>query len=254
MPVKLAGFASGDRTDIKLPDAQQQLLEAVAATGKPLIVVMMNGSALAVGWAKEHAAAILEAWYPGESGGTAIAETLLGKNNPAGRLPVTFYWSVDDLPAFDDYSMKGRTYRYSTTPPLFAFGDGLSFTSFAYTNASLSQAKIVAGDPVSLNVHVENTGSLDGDEVVEVYLTNPQGAAAAAPIRSLVGFKRIHLAAHEGSDVSLEIAPRSLSQVDAAGHRAILPGRCLISVGGHQPGSATPALPLEITGRIAMPE
>jgi beta-glucosidase len=254
MPIKVAGFSGGDRTDIRLPDAQLQLLQAVAATGKPLVVVMMNGSAVAVDWAKEHAAAILEAWYPGESGGTAIAETLLGANNPAGRLPVTFYRSIDDLPAFDDYSMKGRTYRYSTAKPLFAFGDGLSFTSFAYTQQSLSQKKIVAGEKLSVTVHVENTGTIDGDEVVEVYLTPPVESAAQAPIRSLIGFTRIHLAAHEGRDVIVPIDPRSLSQVDALGHRAILPGHYLISVGSHQPEASTQSLPLEITGRSAMPE
>ncbi len=254
MPVKVEGFSGGDRTDIKLPEAQLRMLEAVAATGKPLIVVMMNGSALAATWAKEHAAAILEAWYPGESGGTAIAETLLGKNNPAGRLPVTFYRSIEDLPAFDDYSMKGRTYRYSTAPPLFAFGDGLSFTSFAYAHPALSQPKLVAGDPLNVNVHVENTGALDGDEVVEAYLTPPAAGAASVPRRWLVGFTRIHLAAHEGRDVSLEIDARSFSQVDAAGHREIVPGHYLISVGGHQPDGETQTLPLEITGGSAMPE
>jgi beta-glucosidase len=254
MPIKVAGFSGGDRTDMRLPDAQQQLLEALAATGKPLIVVMMNGSALAAGWAKEHAAAILEAWYPGQSGGTAIAETLLGSNNPAGRLPVTFYRSIDDLPAFDDYSMKGRTYRYSTASPLFAFGDGLSYTTFAYHHAALSAVKIVAGDSLSLNVSVENTGALDGDEVVEVYLTPPANGPAPTPIRSLIGFTRVHLAAHETRDVAIAIDPRNLSMVDAIGHRAILPGQYLIAVCGHQPDANTPTLPLEITGRHAMPE
>jgi beta-glucosidase len=254
MPIKVAGFSGGDRTDIRLPDAQLELLKAVAATGKPLIVVMMNGSALAAGWAKEHAKALLEVWYPGESGGTAIAETLLGSNNPAGRLPVTFYKSVDDLPPFDDYSMKGRTYRYSNVEPLFAFGDGLSFTTFSYSRPTLSQTKLVAGESLTLMVHVENTGLLDGDEVVEVYLTPPVGATPDAPIRSLVGFTRIHLAAHKGQDVSVVIDPRNLSQVDALGHRAIVPGNYQISVGGHQPDAKAHSLALQITGRSAMPE
>jgi beta-glucosidase len=254
MPVKVAGFSGGDRTDINLPEAQAQLLEAVAATAKPLIVVMMNGSALAAGWAKEHADAILEAWYPGEWGGTAIAETLLGLNNPAGRLPVTFYRAIDELPAFDDYSMKGRTYRYSTSKPLFAFGEGLSFTDFAYTKAVLSPPRIFAGDSVRLKVHVENTGALDGDEVVEVYLTHAPEDGASTPIRSLVAFTRVHLPAHEGRDVNLTINPRQLSQVDAAGHRAILPGRYLISVGGRQPDGGMASLSLEIEGRSDMPE
>jgi beta-glucosidase len=252
MPVKVEGFSGGDRTDIKLPEVQLQLLEAVAATGKPLIVVMMNGSALAVNWARDHAAAILEAWYPGEAGGTAIAETLLGTNNPAGRLPVTFYRSIDDLPAFDDYSMKARTYRYSTAKPLFAFGDGLSYTTFAYTHAELSKSRIVAGESLDVNVHVENTGPVAGDEVVEVYLAAPD--VKDAPLHSLVGFQRIHLPPHEGTDVSVAIDPRKLSQVDAAGHRAVLPGHYLLCIAGHQPDSTTPTLALDITGRSALPQ
>jgi beta-glucosidase len=252
MPVKVEGFSGGDRTDIKLPEVQLQMLEAVAATGKPLIVVMLNGSALAVNWAKDHAAAILEAWYPGQAGGTAIADTLLGVNNPAGRLPVTFYRSIDDLPPFDDYSMKARTYRYATAKPLFAFGDGLSYTSFAYTKANLSKPKIVAGESLDLKVHVENTGRVAGDEVVEVYLAALD--AKDAPVHSLVGFQRVHLAAHEGADVSIAIDPRKLSQVDAAGHRAVLPGHYLLSVAGHQPDSTTATLALDITGRSALPQ
>jgi beta-glucosidase len=252
MPVKVTGFSGGDRTDIKLPDSQLQLLEAVAATRKPLVVVLMNGSALAVNWAKDHAAAILEAWYPGESGGTAIAETLLGTNNPAGRLPVTFYKAIEDLPPFEDYSMQGRTYRYSTATPLFAFGDGLSFSKFTYSHASLNSPKIVAGESVTVNVNVENTSAVDGDEVVEVYLTSPAGAGV--PIRSLVGFTRVHLAAHQGGDVGLIIDPRQLSQVDEAGHRSIRPGHYSLTVGGHQAGNEITSLPLEITGRSAVPE
>ncbi len=136
MPIHIEGFSGGDRTDIKLPAAQQHLLEAVAATGKPLVVVLMNGSALAVQWAQQHANAVLEAWYPGEAGAAAIAETLSGKNNPAGRLPVTFYASVDQLPAFTDYSMANRTYRYFKGTPLYGFGYGLSYTTFAYSKYS----------------------------------------------------------------------------------------------------------------------
>jgi beta-glucosidase len=215
---------------------------------------MMNGSALAADWAKEHAAAILEAWYPGQSGGTAIAETLLGSNNPAGRLPVTFYKSVEDLPAFDDYSMKGRTYRYTAAPPLFAFGDGLSFSNFGYSHLALSQTRIAAGEPVNVSVHVENEGPINGDEVVEVYLTPPAEGVADAPIRSLVGFRRIHLAAHEARDVSVTIDARNLSLVDRSGNRAIHAGRYLISAAGRQPGGKTQSVPLDITGQSVLPE
>ena len=141
MPIQVPGFKGGDRTDIGLPEAQQQLLEALAATGKPLVVVLMSGSAVAVNWAQEHAAAVLEAWYPGEEGGTAIAETLAGVNNPSGRLPVTFYASLDQLPPFEDYSMQNRTYRYFQGKPLYGFGYGLSYSTFEYSNLKLSRPR-----------------------------------------------------------------------------------------------------------------
>ena len=152
------------------------MLEAVAATGKPVILVLTNGSALAVNWANEHANAILDAWYPGEEGGTAVAETLSGKNNPAGRLPVTFYKSADQLPPFEDYAMKGRTYRYFTGTPLYPFGYGLSYTKFAYSDLSVSSPAVAAGDPVSADVTVTNSGSGEGDEVVQLYLEISQRA------------------------------------------------------------------------------
>jgi beta-glucosidase len=252
MPVKVEGFAGGDRTDVKLPEAQEQMLEAVAKTGKPLIVVLMNGSAVAVNWAQEHAAAVLEAWYPGQAGGTAIAETLLGQNNPGGRLPVTFYKSIDQLPPFDDYSMKNRTYRYSTATPLYQFGAGMSYTTFAYTGAALSSAQLAAGDPLTVNVQVANTGKVDGDEVVEVYLQPP--AVQGAPLRELVGFTRTHLAAGQSREVSIDIDPRQLSLVDEQGKRAIRAGRYLVYVGGNQPASDAQGLPLAIDGSRDLPE
>ena len=252
MPIHVPGFDGGDRTDLNLPAEQQQMLEAVAATGKPLVVVLMNGSALAVNWAQQHAAAILEAWYPGEAGGTAIAETLLGRNNPAGRLPVTFYASIDQVPPFDDYSMHGRTYRYSTVAPLYRFGDGLSYTHFRYSGARLSTANLAAGDPLGITVNVANTGKVAGDEVVEVYLTPP--ASDLAPLRALVGFQRIHLSPAERRDVTIQLAPRQLSQVDAAGVRAVLPGHYQLFVGGSQPTLGQDGLPLQITGTRTLPE
>jgi beta-glucosidase len=252
MPIKVPGFDGGDRTDLNLPAEQQQMLEAVAATGKPLVVVLMNGSALAVNWSQQHAAAILEAWYPGEEGGTAIADTLLGRNNPAGRLPVTFYASIDQLPPFDDYAMHGRTYRYSRATPLFRFGDGLSYTHFRYSGAHLSTATLAAGDPLSVSVTVTNTGKLAGDEVVQVYLT-PR-ASALAPVRALVGFQRIHLAPHQSREVQILIDPRQLSQVDAAGSRAIQPGVYRLNVGGAQPTSDAAGLAFEIAGTKQLPE
>ncbi len=252
MPIKVDGFAGGDRTDVKLPDVQEQMLEAVAKAGKPMVVVLMNGSALAVNWAQDHAGAILEAWYPGEAGGTAIAETLLGQNNPGGRLPVTFYKSIDQLPAFDDYSMKSRTYRYMSAAPLYGFGDGLSYTTFAYSGAKLSAPTLHAGDPLMVSVKVVNQGKVAGDEVVEVYLAPP--VSETAPKKELVGFARTHLAAGTSKDVTVTVDPRQLSLVDATGKRAIVAGEYRVIVGGRQPASSDAGLKLEITGTKSLEE
>ena len=221
MKVDAKGFSGGDRTDIDLPDVQQEMLEAVAKTGKPMVVVLLNGSALAVNWAQQNARALLEAWYPGQSGGQAIAETLSGKNNPAGRLPVTFYTGVDQLPAFDDYSMANRTYRYFKGKPLYAFGDGLSYTTFAYSGLKLSTKTLKAGDPLTVEADVKNTGSLAGDEVSELYLIPPQ--SALSPKLALAGFQRFHLNPGETRHLTFTLDPRTLSQVDEKGTRAVIP-------------------------------
>ncbi len=173
MPVSEEGFKGGDRTSIDLPKPEEDLLEAVTATGKPVVLVLANGSALAVNWAREHANAILESWYAGEEGGAAIAETLSGKNNPAGRLPVTFYTGVEQLPPFEDYAMKGRTYRYFEGKPLYPFGYGLSYTTFSYSGLTLPKSAIKAGDPLTAEVTVTNTGKREGDEVAQLYLAFP---------------------------------------------------------------------------------
>src|SRR5258707_9948052 len=180
MPVHIPGFSGGDRTDIALPAAQRQLLEAAKAAGKPLVVVLMNGSALATSWAQQNADAILEAWYPGQAGAEAIAETLSGKNNPAGRLPVTFYAGLADLPPFDDYSMQNRTYRYFKGKPLYGFGYGLSYTHFSYSDLKLAPSQVKAGEPLEAQVTVRNDGKLAGDEVAELYLARP--AAQGNPV------------------------------------------------------------------------
>ena len=174
-----------------LPQPEEDLVEAVAATGKPLAVVLMNGSALAVNWINEHANAVLEAWYPGEEGGAAVAETLSGKNNPAGRLPVTFYNGVNQLPNFEDYGMANRTYRYFNGKPLYPFGYGLSYTKFSYSDLSVPAQAVAAGQPVGADVTVTNTGKVAGDEVVQLYLKFP--AVKGAPRIALRGFQRIHL-------------------------------------------------------------
>ena len=232
MPIKIDGFAGGDRTKIGLPAAQQNLLEAVAATGKPVVVVLMSGSAVALPWAHEHAAAILQAWYPGVEGGTAIARTLAGLNNPAGRLPVTFYSSVDDLPDFTDYSFKNRTYRYYTGKPEWGFGYGLSYSTFKYGPVTLSTSKLQAGEPLTATVSITNTSQLAGDEVVEAYLKTPQ---TGGPMHSLAAFDRVHLQAGETREITLHFDPRQLSSVDEKGDRAVLPGKYELTLSSTQP-------------------
>ena len=244
MPIKIEGFDGGDRTSIALPATQQAMLEAVAATGKPVIVVSLTGSAVALTWANEHAAAVMQAWYPGGNGGTAIARTLAGLNNPAGRLPVTFYASTNDLPAFADYSFKNRTYRYFSGKPLWGFGYGLSYSTFSYGPVKLSNSSITAGDSLIATVTVTNRSSIPGDEVIEAYLKTPQ---PNGPIHSLVAFQRLHLAAGESREVALEVNPRSLSSVDDHGERSILQGMYHFSVGSAQPGETSSKSEIDFT-------
>lgn len=252
MPIKIEGFAGGDRTDIKLPAAQEQMLEALADTGKPVIAVLMNGSALAVGGAGDRVKAILEAWYPGEEGGRAIAETLSGKNNPAGRLPVTFYAGVDQLPPFEDYSMANRTYRYFKGKPQYGFGYGLSYTRFAYSKLSLSASKVRAGESLTVEADVRNTGSRDGDEVAELYLVPPQ--SKLTPALTLQGFERLHLAAGETKHVRFTLAPRQLAQADVKGKMVVGPGQYRVSVGGSQPvDGTTESAAFSMEGRQELP-
>ena len=253
MAIKIEGFAGGDRTSVDLPRSQQNLLEAVAATGKPVVVISMSGSALALTWAKEHAAAILSAWYPGVEGGTAIAQTLAGVNNPAGRLPITFYASTNELPPFTDYSMKNRTYRYFTGQPLWGFGYGLSYSKFRYSPIKLSSSSLVAGQPVTATVTVTNTSKVAGDEVVEAYLKTPQ---TDGPVHALVGFQRVHLGAGESREVPLEISARALSEVDDSGERSVVGGSYSLSVGGAQPAetAAKSETTFEVCGSVKLPK
>jgi beta-glucosidase len=253
MSIHVQGFSGGDRTDIGLPEAQQQLLEALAATGKPLVVVLMNGSALAVNWAQEHAVAVLEAWYPGEEGGTAIAETLTGATNPGGRLPVTFYASLDQLPPFDDYSMQNRTYRYFQGKPLYGFGYGLSYSTFEYANLKLSPPQLKAGDDLTVAVDVRNTSGIAGDEVAELYLEFPP--TPGAPARALRGFERLRLAPGETRRVTYTLKARDLSMVNDNGECVVAPGEYNIFVGGAQPGDTAGGVrtKLEISGEFKLP-
>ena len=244
--LEIPGFKGGDRTTLDLPAEEQSLLEGLKSRGKPLVVVLMSGSGLGVRWAKDNADALLQAWYPGEEGGKAIAETLAGASNPAGRLPVTFYASTEQLPDFADYSMKERTYRYFTGQPLFGFGFGLSYSRFEYGNLTLSSHVLQAGKPLQVSVRVTNAGERDGDEVVQLYLSIP--GAAGAPRRALRAFKRVHLQRGESQVVQLSLSPRELSHVDTSGAHVISAGRYDVSVGGGQPDSGVPA----VTGSFIM--
>lgn len=253
MQVNEVGFKGGDRTSLDLPKPEEDLLKAVAATGKPLVVVLMNGSALGVNWANEHANAILEAWYSGEEGGAAVAETLSGQNNPAGRLPVTFYKDVSQLPAFEDYSMKDRTYRYFTGTPLYPFGYGLSYSTFAYVGLKVPQA-VKAGQSLPVEVTVTNTGHRAGDEVAEVYLTFPD--VKGRPLRALRDFERVHLEAGASERIHFDLRPRDLSMVTEAGEPIIAQGEYTVSVGGGQPhtGAAMVTQTFHVDGQLALPE
>jgi beta-glucosidase len=238
MPVTVSGFLGGDRTSIELPEPEEALIEAVAAAGKPMTVVLLNGSALAVNWINKHANAVLESWYPGEEGGTAVAETLSGKNNPAGRLPVTFYTGVDQLPNFEDYGMANRTYRYFEGKPLYPFGYGLSYTRFSYSDLRISAPAARAGEPVGADVTVTNTGKAGGDEVVQVYLKFP--AVKGAPRIALRGFQRIHLDPGKSRQVHFELKNRDLGLVTEDGKAIIAEGDYTISLGGGQPDTGAP--------------
>jgi len=204
MPVPFDGFSGGDRTRIELPAPQTELLKALHATGKPVVFVNCSGSAVAMPWAARNLPAILQAWYPGEMGGRAVAEVLFGDINPAGRLPITFYSSTEDLPAFEDYSMANRTYRYFRGTPEFAFGHGLSFTRFEYGKPRLESATVPINGTLKVSFTLKNSGTLDGDEVAQVYFRRKDSQPSDAR-QALCGFIRVHVAKQQTANVSLEI-------------------------------------------------
>ena len=221
--MNIPGFLGGDRTTLDLPEPQEKLVEAATALGKPVVVVLTSGSAISANYAAEHATALLEAWYGGEEAGTAIADTLAGLNNPAGRLPVTFYKSVDQLPPFIDYAMKGRTYRYFKSEPLYPFGFGLSYSNFEYSNLNAKRNQKGA----EIRATVKNTSPRDGDEVVQLYVSGT--ADEQAPLRSLRAFQRIHLRAGESRQVTFTVGSDALPEAKVE-----------VSVGGGQPMGNTP--------------
>jgi beta-glucosidase len=230
MPVDVEGFAGGDRTDIRLPRPQEELLKRIHALGKPIVLVLLNGSPLAVEWAADYVPAILEAWYPGQAGGEALADVLFGDYNPAGRLPVTFYRSVEDLPPFEDYDMEGRTYRYFRGEPLFPFGYGLSYTTFEFDNLHVDRSEVEVGGKVVISVDVTNNGDRAGDEVIQLYVRQ-RDATVPRPIKELKGFKRITLQPGERRTVLFTLHTDQLGLVDEEMGFVVQPGTVEVMIG-----------------------
>lgn len=247
----------GDKTSLNLPGMQENLIKIMVETGKPVVLVLLNGSPLAVNWAQEHVPAIIEAWYPGQEGGTAIADVLFGDYNPAGRLPVTFARSLEQIPDFQDYSMCNRTYRYMEAEPLYPFGFGLSYTSFNYTNLALNIARISTEmiEEIKVTVDVENSGKYSGDEVVQLYVKDV-AASGVVPVWQLNGFQRVNLQPGEKKKISFALSRRQLALIDQQGRCWLEPGKFKIYVGGQQPdqrsellsGKKVLATELEVTG------
>jgi len=246
MRTDFPGFKGGDRTTIDLPAVQENLLKLLSKTGIPIILVLSSGSALSVNWAKENISAIVQIWYPGQEGGTALADILFGDYNPAGRLPVTFYKSVEQLPPFEDYNMKGRTYRYFNDEPLYPFGYGLSYTKFEYSNLKIP-SEIYAGEDVKVSVEIMNIGKIPGDEVAQLYVKIID-SSYPVPIHSLQGFSRIHLGPGEKKTVEFVLTPKQLAVFNQNKNWVVEPGRYEITVGGIQPNfySTTTNLVTEI--------
>lgn len=236
-PVDLPGFKGGDRTSLSIPDDQEKLLQALQATGKPIVLVLVGGSALAVNWEEGNLPAIIDAWYPGEEGGDAVADVLFGDYSPAGRLPVTFYKSVKDIPPFDDYDMSadslghGRTYRYFGGVPLYPFGFGLSYAKFDYSNLEVSKEAAKINDTLKVSVEVRNTGEFDGDEVVQVYVKD-LSSKEPQPIKSLKGFKRVHIKKGESANVEISLPVESFRYFDEKRNDFVVePGKYELQVG-----------------------
>jgi beta-glucosidase len=232
--VNAPGFNGGDRTSILLPAAQTELMKALITTGKPVVFVMMTGSAIAIPWEDENVPAIVNAWYGGQSAGTAVADVLFGDYNPAGRLPVTFYRSDSDLPDFSNYDMTNRTYRYFTGEALYPFGYGLSYTNFKYDMMSVPSS-IAKGKKLVVTARVTNTGKRSGEEVVQLYISN-QDKNIKSPLKALKGFQRISLKASESKMVKFNLSTDDLSVVSETGSLQQVKGKIMISVGGGQPG------------------
>ncbi|WP_299664943.1 glycoside hydrolase family 3 protein [uncultured Polaribacter sp.] len=234
MPVVIEGFDKGDRSDITLPKSQLVLVKAIQKLGKPTVVVLMNGSALAINWTAKNISAILEAWYPGEFGGRAIADILFGDYNPSGKLPVTFYKSVNDLPDFKNYNMENRTYRYFKGEPLFPFGHGLSYSNFEYSNLKIAD-KIAKNNDIKISVDIKNNSKYSGEEVIQVYITHKNNEIDNNPIRTLVDFKKVFIKLNEIKTIKFEISANTYARISEEGKKVIESGTIEVSIGGNQP-------------------
>jgi beta-glucosidase len=245
--VTVPGFSGGDKTTLDLPADQIAMLEQAKATGKPIVLVTMNGSPINLAWAKDNAAAVLEAWYPGETGGTAAANILTGRTNPSGRLPLTFYRSVGDLPPFGDYAMKGRTYRYFAGTPVYPFGHGLSYTKFGYAPLTVTPVRGGAENGLRVTTRLNNQGDRPGEEVAQLYLDFPD--RPGTPRIALRGFQRIALRPGEARSVTFDLSPRDLSSVALDGARSVAAGNYRVTVGAGQPGTGVAGQTASFTAR-----
>ena len=245
MNIAIDGFKGGDRTNVEIPAVQRRYVQALKATGKPVIYILCTGSAIALNWENDNLDAILNAWYGGQEAGTAVADVLFGDYNPAGRLPVTFYKSVDQIPDFLDYGMKGRTYRYMTEKPLYPFGYGLSYTNFEYRNAKLLKTKIGKSETAVISFDLANTGKVDGDEVAQIYIKNPNDPEG--PIKALKAFKRVNVKAGASKQVSIELPAKSFwSFNDATESMEVRAGKYQILYGGSSDDSSLQSIEIDI--------
>jgi len=250
MTVNIPGFFGGDRTSIDLPKVQEDLLKKLKETGKPVVLVLLSGSALAVNYAAANIPAIIQAWYPGEEGGNALADILFGDYNPAGRLPITFYKSLDKLPSFTDYSMKGRTYRYFEGDVLYPFGFGLSYTTYKYSNLNIPSNTQI-GENVKVSVDIENTGKMDGEEVAQLYIRFLK-ASVPVPFISLQGYRRLKINVGEKKHVEFALTPKQLSVINDNNERIVEPGQIEIFVGGSQPDKKCQAEKQILSGKTQL--
>jgi beta-glucosidase len=231
----------GDRVDIGLPAAQAAYLKKLAANGAKIVLVLTGGSPIALGEVADLAQAILFVWYPGQAGGRAVADVLFGDVSPSGKLPLTFPKSLDQLPAFDDYAMRGRTYRYMTAEPLYPFGFGLSYTRFAYHDLRLNKSQVAAGETLPVDFTLTNTGAVPGEEVAQIYLSDLD-ASVPVPRHKLVGFERVSLKPGESRTLALTLTPAMMQLVDDIGAARLEPGRFRVTIGGCAPGARGIAL------------